>query len=291
MRVISRLDIKGPNLVKGIHLEGLKILGPPQDFARRYYEDGIDELLFMDAVASLYGRNSLTQIVEWTASNIFVPLTVGGGLRSIDDMHAVLQSGADKVAVNSSAVERPEIIREASEEFGSSTIVVSIDAQKLEDGKYYAYIDNGRENTFKDVFAWAEEAASLGAGEILITSINNEGTGLGFDVELVKGISERVPIPVIASGGAGKTSHIVDVVRDGKADAVALASVLHFGLTSELAAEDSGFGSHGEFQILAEKRNYERVDNLSVSDVKEALVSEGVECRMVSSVGPASAVQ
>lgn len=279
MRIIPRLDIKGPNLVKGIHLEGLRILGSSAYYAERYYEQGADELLFMDAVASLYGRNSLTDIIEWTAQRIFIPLTVGGGLRSLEDMHAVLRAGADKVAVNTAALERPEIISEASQAFGSSTIVVSIDAQQLDDGRYYAYADNGRENTFRDAFEWAEQAAELGAGELLITSINQEGTGRGFDCALVRRIAERVSIPVIACGGAGSAPDIVEVVHAGAADAVSVASVLHFRLAKALVDAGADFGSHGDFPILAEKRDYDRVERLTIAEIKAALRDAGVACR------------
>lgn len=280
MRLISRLDIKGPNLVKGIHLEGLKILGPPAHYAERYDVDGADELLFMDAVASLYGRNSLTQVVEWTAENIFIPLTVGGGLRTIADMHAVLRAGADKVAINTAAVEKPEIVKEATKEFGSSTVIVSIDAQRLEDGKYYVYVDNGRENTFKDAIDWAETVADLGAGELLVTSINQEGTGRGFDTALIKAITDRVSIPVIASGGAGTAQHVVDVVKEGNTDAVAVASVLHFRVANELTESGAEFGSHGAFPILAERRDYDRVNRLSIPEIKQGLTDAGIACRM-----------
>lgn len=280
MRLISRLDIKGPNLVKGIHLEGLKILGPPAHYAERYDADGADELLFMDAVASLYGRNSLTEVVEWTAGNIFIPLTVGGGLRSLADMHAVLRAGADKVAINTAAVENPEIVKQASQEFGSSTVIVSIDAQKLEDGKYYVYVDNGRENTFKDAIEWAETVADLGAGELLVTSINQEGTGRGFDTALIKEITDRVSIPVIASGGAGSAQHVVDVVQEGNTDAVAVASVLHFRVANELTESGVEFGSHGAFPILVERRDYDRVNRLSIPEIKQALSDAGIPCRM-----------
>lgn len=280
MRVISRMDIKGPNLVKGIHLEGLKILGPPAFYAERYYADGADELLFMDAVASLYGRNSLNEIVEWTASNIFIPLTVGGGLRSIEDIHGVLKSGADKVSINTAAVERPDFVREASEEFGSSTIIVSIDAQLLEDGRYYVYVDNGRENTFKDAIEWAKEVEQLGAGEILLTSIDQEGTGRGFDTDLVKRIADLVSIPVIASGGAGNADHIVDVVKTGHADAVAVASVLHFDLAKDFTSGKGDFGSHGAFPILAERLDYDRVSPMQIADIKAALSNSGIPCRV-----------
>src|SRR5574341_1652307 len=166
-RIIPRLDIKGPNLVKGIHLEGLRVLGKPDRFARCYYEHGADELLYMDVVASLYGRNSLLEIVARTSKEIFIPLTVGGGLRTLDDIKEALRAGADKVSLNTAAIGNPELVREASRRFGSSTIVVSIEAVKKPDGSYEAYTDNGRERTGVDALQWAVQAAELGAGEIL----------------------------------------------------------------------------------------------------------------------------
>ncbi len=178
VRVIPRLDIKGPNLVKGIHLEGLRVLGKPEDFAQYYYEQGADELLFMDVVASLYERNSLHDIISQTAKKIFIPLTVGGGLRTIEDIKNVLRAGADKVSLNTAAIKNPQIIRDASRKFGSSTIVVAIEAIKEADGTYRAYTDNGREHTGVEVVSWAKQVEELGAGEIIITSVDKEGTGM-----------------------------------------------------------------------------------------------------------------
>ena len=190
IRIIPKLDIKGPNLVKGIHLEGLRVLGTPEDFAKYYYENGADELIFQDIVASLYERNSLHDIVSRTAKNIFIPLTVGGGLRTIDDINNVLRSGADKVSINTGAVRNKSFIREASRKFGSSTIVVAIEAIKQANGEYYCFIDNGREETGIEVTAWAREIEELGAGELIITSVDREGTGEGFDIDLIKKINE-----------------------------------------------------------------------------------------------------
>lgn len=282
LRIIPRLDIKGANLVKGIHLEGLKVLGPPALFAEAYYRDGADELLLMDAVASLYGRNSLTDIITWTARNIFIPFTVGGGLRSLQDIRGVLEAGADKAALNTAAVNRPQIIREASEEFGSSTIVVSIEAQKLDDGRYYAYIDNGRENTRRDVFEWAQEAVHLGAGELLVTSVHREGTGAGYDCELTARLAQSVGVPVVASGGAGTIDHVVAVATAGAADAICVASVLHYDKIAELVRRGMTFGQHGEFPILAERRENFRITPASLSGIKAALAVAGVECRQSS---------
>ena len=226
--MIARLDIKGPNLIKGIHLEGLRVVGDPQEYARRYYEAGADELVYMDIVASLYGRNSLTEIIKRAAEDIFIPMTVGGGVRSIEDAKQLLRAGADKVAVNTAAIGRPELITEISRRFGSQCMVLSIEAKRVGEGKWEAYTDNGRERTGLDVVEWARKGCELGAGEIMLTSVDQEGTRKGFDINLVRAVACAVPIPVIASGGMGTLEHMVEVVNQGKADAVAMADVLHY---------------------------------------------------------------
>ena len=228
VRLIARLDIKGPNLIKGIHLEGLRVIGDPQQHARRYYEEGADELLYMDTVASLYGRNNLTDIVRYTAENVFIPLTVGGGVRSLQDAEALLLSGADKIALNTAATQRPELITEISRHFGSQCVVLGIEAKRRGDGGWEAYTDNGREHTGLDVVDWAKRGQELGAGEILLTSVDQEGTRKGFDLALCRSVCEAVSIPVVVSGGLGTPDHLVEVVRDGKADAVAVADALHY---------------------------------------------------------------
>ena len=227
-RVIARLDIKGPNLIKGIHLEGLRKIGDPQEHARRYYEDGADELLYMDIVASLYGRNNLTDIVRYTGENVFIPLTVGGGIRSLGDVENLLNSGADKIAINTAATQRPELISEVARHFGSQCMVLSVEAKRNPGGGWEAYTDNGREHTGLDVVDWVKQAQDLGAGEILLTSIDQEGTRKGFDIDLSRSVSEAVSIPVIISGGLGKPDDLVSVVREGKADAVAVADCIHY---------------------------------------------------------------
>jgi imidazole glycerol-phosphate synthase subunit HisF len=232
IRLIARLDIKGPNLVKGVHLEGLRKIGDPNLFAKQYYDQGIDEIIYMDIVASLYNRNSLQDIIQRTTQDVFIPITVGGGIRSIDDVREILRAGADKVAVNTAAIKRPELIREISQRFGSQCMVLSIEAIKVGDKKWEAYYDNGREKTGIDVVEWAKKGYDLGAGEILLTSIDKEGTSKGFDCELVKAVSSAVPIPVIASGGMGNIGHLKTVITEGMADAVAVADVLHYGKMS-----------------------------------------------------------
>lgn len=228
VRLISRLDIKGPNLVKGIRLEGLRVMGDPNDFAGRYYEAGADEIIYIDVVASLYGRNNLTGIVQQTTRDVFIPLTVGGGVRSVEDARNLLRAGADKVAINTAAIKRPELITEVSKAFGSQCMILSIQANSISDGKWEAYTDYGREHTGMDVLEWAVRGVELGAGEILLTSVDQEGTQKGFDIELVRAVSKAVSVPVIASGGMGTTDHLISVVKEGKADAVAMADVLHY---------------------------------------------------------------
>lgn len=232
IRIIPRLDIKGPNLIKGIHLEGLRVVGDPREFSRRYYEEGADELLYIDIVASLYNRNSLIDIVKRTAEEVFIPLTVGGGIRTADDVRSMLRAGADKVAINTAAIANPSLITEVSRRFGSQCMVLSIEAKRMQPGVWHAFTDNGREITGRDVVDWAKQGAELGAGEILLTSIDQEGTRKGFDIELVRAVSTAVPIPVIASGGMGKPEDFVRVVREGSADAVAIAHAFHYKTSS-----------------------------------------------------------
>jgi imidazole glycerol-phosphate synthase subunit HisF len=228
VRLIARLDIKGPNLIKGIQLEGLRVLGDPNDFARRYYEDGADEILYMDVVASLYGRDNLMKVISHTTQAVFVPLTAGGGVRSIEDVKELLRAGADKVAINTAAVKAPGLITRVAHRFGSQCMVLSIEAKRVGPEKWEAYTDNGRERTGLDAVKWAQQAVDLGAGEILLTSVDQEGTRKGFDVELVRAVSETVNVPVIASGGMGSIQHLLDVVQVGKADAVAMADIIHY---------------------------------------------------------------
>jgi len=273
-RIIARMDIKGSNLVKGIHLEGLRVLGDPSQFAKYYYEQGIDELVYMDIVASLYNRNSLHDIIRKTAQDIFIPLTVGGGLRTVDDMRQVLRAGADKVAINTAAIKNPQIIREAAKCFGSSTIVVSIEAKRVSKDKYEAYIDNGREKTGIDVFEWAQRVVALGAGEILLTSVDQEGTGKGFDVYLVNKVSQLVSIPVIASGGAGCKEHVGEVFVAGCADAVCLASLFHY----DFLRQQQGFGAPNK-QTPFMQNKFSRIQDISIPTLKEYLKAKKVVCR------------
>lgn len=228
IRIIARLDIKGSNLIKGIHLEGLRIIGSPNEYALRYYLQGADELIYMDSVASLYGRNHLSSIIQEAAKNIFVPMTVGGGIRSIDDARDILRAGADKVAVNTAAVSNPELITDIARRFGSQCMVLSVEAKQVIPGRWEVYTNNGRERTGLDVVEWIKLGVSMGAGEVLLTSIDREGTKKGFDIELVKAVTQEVSVPVIASGGMGKLEDFLMVASEGRADAIAMADIIHY---------------------------------------------------------------
>ena len=227
IRLIARLDIKGPNLIKGIRFEGLRVIGSPAEHALRYYQQGADELIYIDSVASLYGRNNLSDIVQSAARNVFIPLTVGGGIRSTDDVRHLLRCGADKVAVNTAAIAQPGLITEIAREFGSQCMVLSIQAKQIAPGRWEAYTGTGRGRSGVDLIEWARRGVQLGAGEILITSVDREGTRKGFDIDLVRTVAAEVNVPIIASGGMGSAQDAVDVVRQGHADAVAMADILH----------------------------------------------------------------
>ena len=238
-RIIARLDVKGPNVIKGIHLEGLRVVGKPSDLARRYYEEGVDEILYMDTVASLYGRNNIFEIVKQAAREIFVPLTVGGGIRSIEDIVAALRSGADKVAINTAAVANPEFIDAAAQSFGSQCIVISIEAKQRENDRWEVLTENGRESTGRDVAEWAVEAQRRGAGEILITSVDREGTKRGFDDDLFRTIRSCVNIPVIGAGGAGSADHVIETLGRNEIDAVACAGLFHYNICAVRALKSA----------------------------------------------------
>ena len=284
IRIIPRLDIKGPNLVKGIHLEGLRVLGKPEMFAKYYYLEGADELIYMDVVASLYQRNSILPLISRTAREIFIPLTVGGGLRNLTDIQMALRSGADKVSLNTAAIYDPHLITAASERFGSSTVTISIEAKKTDAGSYEAYTDNGRERTGVDAIEWADTAARLGAGELIITSIDREGTGRGYDLDLLKQVSGLVNIPVIACGGAGNIRHVIDVIIEGTADAVAISSVLHYSAI-ENQLFDNDMYEEGNTEYLQSQRKFSKVKSLSMKSIKDNLSHNGITVRPINNFG------
>lgn len=231
MRIIARIDIKNEFVIKGIKMEGLRKLGDPNDFAAEYYRQGVDELVFMDVVASLYERRHLYHILTRACEEVFVPVTVGGGIRTLDDIRACLRAGADKTAINTAAVKNPDFITQASLVFGSQCIVGSIEA-KRQGGKWEVYCDCGREHTGLDAVEWAKRLEDLGAGEILLTSVDQDGTRKGFDIDLVEKVCQAVSLPVIAAGGAGSQAHVRELCSRAWPGALALASALHYKNTT-----------------------------------------------------------
>ncbi len=267
--------------MKGIHLEGLRVLGSPEKFATYYYKEGIDELMYMDVVASLYGRNSLLSLISKAAEEIFIPITVGGGLRTVQDIRQVLHAGADKVVLNTAAIKNPNLISEAAHIFGSSTIVVAIEAIRQPSGQYHAFVNNGREQTDVEVIAWAERVQALGAGEIVITSVDAEGTGGGFDLELIRLISGAVGVPVIAHGGAGNAKDVVDAIKLGKADAVAMGSLFHYHAIGQIDHSNSQNGNMtiGNRDFLNSNRSNKRISAISVKMLKQNLLESQISIR------------
>lgn len=246
-RVIGRLDVKPPNLVKGIHLEGLRKLGEPHEFAKRYYEQGIDELCYQDIVASLYGRDSIKALLNATAEDVFVPITVGGGIRSVDDALELIRNGADKVSVNSSATRKPEVLTRLADSMGRQAVVLAVEAKRWGES-WTAMTDGGREHSHRSVVEWVREGTDRGAGEIFLTSIDMEGTKRGFALDLIESVRAVTDVPLVAHGGAGSVADVV-AARNAGADAVAIASALHYGL-------------------------------MDVTEVKEGLAAAGVRVRL-----------
>lgn len=229
-RIIPCLDVLDGRVVKGVKFKRLTDAGDPTELASWYYDQGADELVFLDVGASPENRETMYDVVERTAEKLFIPLTVGGGVRSIENVGKMLKSGADKVGINTAAVENPQLIKESAERFGRQCIVVAIDAKKENDGNWEVYTYGGRESTGLDALEWASRVESLGAGEILLTSMDADGTKDGYDLELTREVTSSVNIPVIASGGAGKPQHIYEALSDGRADAALAASIFHYGI-------------------------------------------------------------
>ena len=228
-RIIPCLDVTGGRVVKGINFVELRDAGDPVEIAARYNEQGADELTFLDITATSDGRDLILPIIEAVASQVFIPLTVGGGVRTVEDVRRLLNAGADKVSFNSAAVAQPEVIRQASAKYGAQCIVVAIDAKRREGGGWDVYTHGGRKNTGLDAVEWARKMAEFGAGEILLTSMDRDGTKSGFDLPLTRAVSDAVSVPVIASGGVGNLDHLADGIQKGGADAVLAASIFHYG--------------------------------------------------------------
>lgn len=231
MRMIARLDIKNNFVIKGIHLEGLRKVGDPYELAMKYYRSGVDEILLMDAVASLYDRNNIFPVLKKASEDVFVPITIGGGLRNLTDVEEALKAGADKVAINTAAIREPTLIEKVARKYGSQSVVASIEAKQTTNG-WEAYTESGREKSGIDALEWAEQLQDLGAGELLVTSIDKEGTKAGFDIKLIKAVNDIVSIPVVASGGYGEPEHIKELLKISQPSALCFASVLHYDIAS-----------------------------------------------------------
>ena len=228
-RIIPCLDVNAGRVVKGVNFLELRDAGDPVEIARRYDEQGADEITFLDITASSDARDTIIHVVEQVAEQVFIPLTVGGGVRTVEDVRRLLNAGADKVSINTAAVNNPQVVADAAGKVGSQCIVVAIDAKQTAPGKWQVFTHGGRNNTGLDAIEWAKKVAALGAGEILLTSMDRDGTKIGFDLALTRAVSDAVPIPVIASGGVGTLEHLAEGVSEGRADAVLAASIFHFG--------------------------------------------------------------
>lgn len=231
-RIIPCLDVKDGRVVKGVNFVNLTDVGDPVDAAKAYYEAGCDELVFLDITATHEDRETTVDMVKRVADQVFIPFTVGGGIRSVEDMNKMLKAGADKVAINSSAVANPNLIKSCSEKFGNQCVVVAIDARKEEDGSWHVYVAGGRKDTGLDLISWAKTVVNLGAGEILLTSMDRDGTKAGFDLEMLNAVAEVVNVPIIASGGAGNQEHMVEVFEKTSVTGALAASIFHFGEVS-----------------------------------------------------------
>lgn len=248
-RIIPCLDVKDGRVVKGVNFVNLTDVGDPVDTAKAYYEAGCDELVFLDITATHEERDTTVDMVRRVAEQVFIPFTVGGGIRSVEDMNKMLKAGADKVSVNSSAVANPQLIADCAEKFGNQCVVVAIDAKKVEDGSWHVFVAGGRKDTGIDLLDWAKKVVSLGAGEILLTSMDKDGTKSGFDIEMLNAVANVVTVPIIASGGAGNSQHILEVFEQTPATGALAASIFHYG-------------------------------EVSIADTKQAMRQSGIEVRV-----------
>ncbi|MFT7645977.1 MAG: cyclase [Candidatus Poriferisodalaceae bacterium] len=229
VRVIPCLDVDRGRVVKGTKFLNIRDAGDPVELAREYDRQGADEVIFLDITASSDGRDTIIELAERTAEEVFIPFTIGGGIRSVEDARRLLRAGADKISINSAAVVRPELVKEIADEFGTQCAVVAIDAKRVAENEWHVFVKGGREDTGIDAIAWAKQVVALGAGEILLTSMDGDGTKAGYDIGLVRAVADAVDVPVIASGGVGTLEHMVEGATDGHADAVLAASIFHFG--------------------------------------------------------------
>ena len=277
-RIIGKIDIKEKNLVKGVSLEGLRVLGKSYEFSKFYYENGADELIYQDVVASLYGKNTLLDEISKTAENIFIPLTVGGGIRTLSDIEKILRSGADKVSINSAALKNPNFIAEAARKFGSSTVAISIEAVKQSDGQYLAYMENGRTKTNKEITNWLNIVQEKGAGEAIITFVDNEGRGLGYDLNFIKKLCKVSKIPIIIHGGTGYARQVVDLVKKTSVSGVAVASMFHYDYIKNKKVQNDF--SEGNLDFLLSNKFFNKFQTLNPISLKRKLKMQKIICNI-----------
>ena len=278
-RIIAKLDIKGPNLVKGVNLEGLRVLGNPRNFSKNYYESMVDEIIYHDCVASLYERKSFLDLISDTSSNSFIPLSVGGGIKSIKDIEKILKAGADKVFINSAAIKKPKFIKEAIKSFGSSNICLSIEAIKDHNNEYICLSNYGREVSKKKLIDWFSESQELGVGEIILTSIAFEGMGNGFDLEMLELIYDKIKVPFVIHGGAGNEKHIYEVLKHDNVSGVAISSLLHYSLIREKKFEVND-SLEGNTQFIKSSIHTINFKKTRIPSIKKYLKIRGMEVRL-----------
>ncbi len=271
IRVISKLDIKGQNLVKGVQLEGLRVLGSPKIFAKKYYDEGADEIIYHDIVASLYRRNNLSTLIKDTSENIFLPMLAGGGIRNTDQVETILKSGADRVFLNTAALDNVSIIDEIVKKYGSSTLVISIEVVKSEQN-FICRKDFGREETNKELISWAKEIESRGAGELMITSIDSDGTGTGFDLNIAEKLAKNLKIPFIVNGGISKLKHIDKLLNVSLPSGIAIGSAFHYRYLDKNFIKKNNLDGNVDF--LKNSSKYKSFGKLSIKEIKEFLIKK-----------------
>lgn len=278
-RIISKLDIKGPNLVKGVNLEGLRVLGEPSFFAKKYYENFSDEIIYHDCVASLYNRKSFLDLIKKTSSDIFIPISVGGGIKSLKDIEKILNAGADKVFINSTAIKKPKFLVEASKRFGSANICLSIETVKNSSNEFICLSNYGREVSNKKLLDWFSEAQQLGVGEIILTSISCDGMGNGFDKEILELVYDKINVPFIIHGGAGNEKQIYDILKYDKVSGVAISSLLHYSLIREKSFSFKS-KSEGNTQFLSFSKEATSFKKTNILSIKKYLNKNGIKVRL-----------
>ena len=280
-RIISKLDVKGPNLVKGVCLEGLRVLGEPSLFAKKYFNQMIDEIIYHDCVASLYDRKNFLELIKKTSSNVFIPISVGGGIKSLKDIEKVLSSGADKVFINSAAIKKPKFLIEATKQFGSSNICLSIETIKNYNNEFICLSNYGREVSNKKLYDWFCEAQQLGVGEIVVTSISRDGMGNGFDEEILELIYDKINVPFVIHGGAGNEKQIFDVLKHDKVSGVALSSILHYSLIREKDfVFEKDIKEEGNVNFLKNSEDTFNFKKINIISLKKYLKKKGIEVRL-----------